>query len=440
MISIQRRLSIGLAAAILVVGLVSIQLGVLLFDAGLRNYFERNLQDEADFLVAAISRENSIIYLDKDRVNPVYSRPYSGRYFVIDTGAEVWRSRSLWDTEFLTANHEGLSSTLLKGPDQQSLLVYRADFQKYGQSLKITIAQNYEPILKSFKNIQYLGLAGIILSLLLIIFLQRIVVLKALKPLDNVRQQVEQLQQGLRSILDKQVPSELLALVAQINQLLAHTENQLKRSRNALGNLGHALKTPLAVLMSVIARPEFNKMPDTQQLIREQLSAIEQLLSRELNKARMAGDALPGSYFNCDTELPQFFEMLYLIHEEKVILNWDAPTGLRLPWNREDMLELLGNLLDNACKWADSTVLLTIKGEQGYYQLIIDDDGPGIAEEQYVTILSRGVRLDEQVTGHGLGLGIVKDIIDSWQGEIALSKSDLGGLKVTIKLPMHQSF
>ncbi|MGV2465622.1 UNVERIFIED_CONTAM: two-component system sensor histidine kinase CarS, partial [Pseudomonas aeruginosa] len=140
--------------------------------------------------------------------------------------------------------------------------------------------------------------------------LQRLTVRRSLRPLEEVRLQIAQLQQGQRSQLDNQAPEELEPLVEQINHLLAHTEETLKRSRNALGNLGHALKTPLAVLVSLAEREEMARQPELQQVLREQLEQIQQRLGRELGKARLVGEALPGAHFDCAEELPSLCDTL----------------------------------------------------------------------------------------------------------------------------------
>ena len=129
-----------------------------------------------------------------------------------------------------------------------------------------------------------------------------------------MREQIAQLQQGRRTELDSQVPQELEPLVAQVNHLLSHTEDTLKRSRNALGNLGHALKTPLAVLVSLSEREELRDQPELQATLREQLAQIRQRLERELGRARLAGEALPGAHFDCAAELPGLFSTLGMIH------------------------------------------------------------------------------------------------------------------------------
>jgi signal transduction histidine kinase len=217
--------------------------------------------------------------------------------------------------------------------------------------------------------------------------------------------------------------------------LLAHTEDSLKRSRNALGNLGHALKTPLAVLLSLASSEQLDAHPQLRLVLKDQLEQVRLRLNRELNRARLAGDALPGALFDCDAELPGLLATLNMIHGEHLHLSYAAPTGLQLPWDREDLLELLGNLLDNACKWADAEVRLSVVETAQAYELNVEDDGPGIPQDQRDQVISRGTRLDEQTDGHGLGLGIVRDIVDTWGGELLLQESEWGGLKVTIDLP-----
>ncbi|MDH4555496.1 HAMP domain-containing protein [Pseudomonas sp. BN417] len=433
--SIQRRLSLGLAGALLLAGLVLAQTSLWLFDLGLRRYLAEGLRSEAELLLGALVRGPNGIQLDEQRLNPVHHQPYSGRYFVIELGEQPWRSRSLWDSELAMPAQKGLAPGLLPGPGDQELLAWRGDYRRFGRQVRIAVAQDYTPLLESFRRAQWTGFALGVAGLLLILALQRFTVRRALRPLEEVRQQIAQLQQGQRSELDSRVPEELEPLVAQINHLLSHTEDTLMRSRNALGNLGHALKTPLAVLVSLAEREELRANPELRATLREQLEQIEQRLGRELGRARLAGEALPGAHFDCAEELPGLFSTLALIHDRGLDLDWSAPEGLRLPWDREDLLELLGNLLDNACKWAESQVNLTIRAGDEGYSLMVDDDGPGIAEDQRESVIGRGARLDEQVAGHGLGLGIVRDIVEAWHGRLSLQDSPLGGLRVRIELP-----
>lgn len=433
--SIQARLSLGLVAVLVVVGLALAQLTLWLFEAGLQRYLEAGLRKESENLLVALVRGPSGLQLDERQLSAAYQQPFSGYYFRIDFDQGTWRSRSLWDMDMPKPGKPGLDDGHKLGPEGQQLLAYRGDYRRLGQDISISVAQDYSPVREGFRRMQQIGLGLGLVALLLVLVLQRITVTRSLRPLERARQQIAQLQQGQRSQLDAEVPSELQPLVDQINHLLAHTEDSLRRSRNALGNLGHALKTPLAVLLSLAASERLQGLPEVRAQMREQLEQIQQRLARELNRARLAGDALPGAQFDCDAELPGLLATLGMIHGEGLLLERDVPPGLLLPWDREDLLELLGNLLDNACKWADSEVRLGIAPTAEGYRLWVDDDGPGIPETQRLQVLERGSRLDEQVDGHGLGLGIVRDIVEAWGGRIALLESPQGGLRVSIDLP-----
>jgi signal transduction histidine kinase len=437
--SIQRRLSLGLISVMVIVGVVLAQTSLWLFEAGLQRYLEAGLRNDAENLLVALVRGPNGVQLDEQRLSPAYQRPFSGHYFRIDFADVHWRSRSLWDQELPRLPEAGLKGNLQLGPEGQQLLVLRSDYKRFGQSISISVAQDYTPVRESFRLMRQIGLVMGLAALLLVLILQRVTVRRALRPLETAREQIAQLQQGQRSQLDTQVPLELEPLVAQINHLLAHTEDSLKRSRNALGNLGHALKTPLAVLLSVASSDKLKAHPELGTLLREQLEQVQQRLNRELNRARLAGETLPGALFDCEKELPGLLATLNMIHGEHLDLSHHVTPGLQLPWDREDLLELLGNLLDNACKWADAEIRLSISETVHSYLLVVEDDGPGIPQSQRDQVFSRGTRLDEQIDGHGLGLGIVRDIVEVWGGVLQLQESELGGLKVLIELPKRQA-
>ena len=433
--SIQQRLSISLIAVLILVGLLLAQISLWLFDQGLRRYLENYLQDEAQLLVAALTRGANGIELDKVRVSASYNQPFSGHYFFIHLDEQQWRSRSSWDYELPKPDQSGLIDHLADGPQAQQLLIARADYRRFGKNIVIVVAQDYTPMLKSFRRVQWIG-GGIGLgALIFLVLLQRYLVVRALQPLEQVREQIAQLQQGQRTMLDAQVPQELQPLVQQINHLLHHTENTLTRSRNALGNLGHALKTPLAILFSLASRQELNAHQNLRSNLHNQLRHMQERISRELGRARLAGEALPGAYFVCAAEVPDLVSTLAQIHGQYLTISWSATNNLRLPWDRQDMLELLGNLLDNACKWAKKEVALDITQHNNHFIVTVEDDGPGIAPELRAQVLNRGTRIDEQIQGHGLGLGIVRDIVEHCKGELSMHESPLGGLRVVIQLP-----
>jgi signal transduction histidine kinase len=438
--SIQRRLSLGLITVLVVVGLIMTQTSLWLFELGLQRYLESGLRNESENLLVSLARGPVGIQLDEHRLSGAYQRPLSGHYFRIDFANGHWRSRSLWDFELPEPRATGLHANVELGHTGQSLLVLAEEYRKFGQQITITVAQDYTPVRASFKRLQQIGFGLGLAALLIVLFLQRVTVRRALLPLERVREQIYQLQQGRRSQLDDQVPLELEPLVAQINHLLSHTEDSLKRSRNALGNLGHALKTPLAVLLSLASNEQLDAHPGIRKILQEQLENVRMRLERELNRARLSGDALPGARFDCDVELKSLFDTLRMIHGGHLCLVNDVAPGVQLPWDREDILEVLGNLLDNACKWADSLIRLTIEAHDGGYCLNIDDDGPGIPASRREQVCNRGTRLDEQTSGHGLGLGIVRDIVEAWGGRVQLLESPMGGLRVSIDLPERNAF
>ncbi|WP_288493274.1 sensor histidine kinase [uncultured Pseudomonas sp.] len=434
--SIQARLRVGLVAILLVAGLVLVLGGAWLVDHALRRYLETGLRGETENLLAALVRGPHGLQLDEGRLGSLYTRPLSGRYFLIEIPAlDIrWRSRSLWDAQLEAPPRSGLSETLADGPSGQRLLTYRADYQRYGQTVSVVVADDYNPLLTNLTRILAFGALLGLATLLLVLLLQRLIVRRALRPLDQVREQIAQLHQGRRSTLDAGVPIELAPLVEEMNALLRHTEDGLKRARHGIGNLGHALKTPLAVLTSLAERPELQALPEQREVLREQLARIRQRLERELRRARLAGEALPGAHLDA-AELRELCRLLNRLHGEHLRFDCHLPEGLRLPWDREDLLELFGTLLDNAGKWADRQVRLEVAQREEGYLIRIEDDGPGVPEAQREAILERGSRLDEAMAGHGLGLGIAKDIVEGCAGTLALETSRLGGLAVVIRLP-----
>ncbi|KTS99395.1 histidine kinase [Pseudomonas oryzihabitans] len=437
--SIQARLRSGLVAILLVAGLVLVLGGTWLVDHALRRYLETGLRSETENLLAALVRGPHGLQLDEGRLGTLYTRPLSGRYFLIEIPAlDIrWRSRSLWDAQLEIPANQGMADSLAAGPSGQRLLTYRADYQRYGQQVRVTVADDYNPLLTSLLRILGLGALLGLATLLLVLLLQRLIVRRALRPLDQVREQIAQLHQGRRSALDPEVPVELEPLVSEMNALLRHTEEGLRRARHGIGNLGHALKTPIAVLTSLAERPELQALPEQRDALREQLGRIRERLERELRRARLAGEALPGAHLDV-AELHELCVLLGRLHGERIVFDCQLPSGLRLPWDREDLLELFGNLLDNAGKWARSRVRLTVEVQEESYWIAVDDDGPGVPAAERLAILARGKRLDEAVAGHGLGLGIVSDIVEAQGGELELAESPWGGLRASIRLPRQR--
>ncbi|RZI80405.1 MAG: ATP-binding protein, partial [Pseudomonas sp.] len=199
--SIQARLSVGLIAVLVVIGLAFAQLTLWLFEAGLQRYLEVGLRKESENLLVALGRGPDGLQLDERRISAAYQRPFSGYYFRIDFEQGSWRSRSLWDLDMPKPAKPGLEDTHVLGPEGQQLLALRADYRRLGQDISISVAQDYSPVRQGFQRMQQIGLGMGLIALVLVLVLQRITVTRSLRPLERARQQIAQLQQGQRSQL-----------------------------------------------------------------------------------------------------------------------------------------------------------------------------------------------------------------------------------------------
>jgi signal transduction histidine kinase len=225
--------------------------------------------------------------------------------------------------------------------------------------------------------------------------------------------------------------------VHEINRLLHDTQQQLHRSRTALGDLSHALKTPLAVLLNLTERDTLDSDPALREAIALQIEQMRQRISREMALARTAGTHHPETLFDVDTDLPLLLESLRRAHRGKMAIDSRVSLQGKIPWEREDVIELLGNLLDNACKWGREIVRLNLHRVNDQLFIQVDDDGPGIPQDKLKKVLERGERLDKSVIGHGLGLAIVGDKVAAYQGALEFAGNEEDGLSVRILLPWH---
>ncbi len=438
--SISRQLNVGVMGSLLVASVILGQTASWLLDGAMRDYMTNNLRDEAHSLLQAIKRGPNGLLLESSRIDPAYHRPLSGRYFTARINGQQWRSRSLWDEQLAPAQDQAAApkqeqQELVDGPSQQRLLWLRADYRRYGQPVTLHVAIDYSPILQDIRRISLLMLIVWIGALLLLALLQHLLMRRALRPLDNAKHQVEQLRSGSRTTLDEQVPEELAPLVREINRMLCDTQQLLKRSRTGLGNLSHALKTPLAVLRNLAERETIRRDKSLHTAISTQLEHMRQRITRELAHARTAGTLQPENLFNTDDDVPLLLESLRRIHQHRVTIDSEITLRGAIPWEREDILELLGNLLDNACKWGRERITLQLQRADDSLVIQVDDDGTGIAEDKIPQALQRGERLDDSVVGHGLGLAIVADKVAAYDGTLTFDRSEAGGLAVRITLP-----
>lgn len=284
---------------------------------------------------------------------------------------------------------------------------------------------------RQFATFTWTALLILGLGLVIAVFLQ---VQIGLRPLYGLRNEIADVRKGKAARIAHVYPLEIQPLAEQVNRLLDHNQETVERQRTHVGNLAHALKTPLSVMLAE-AGSQTGQLPD---LVRKQTEIMKAQVDHHLRRARAAARAqLLGERTPIAEVLDEMAVMLERVFEEKgVEIDWRAPDDLGFRGERQDLQEILGNLMENACKWAKRRVRISAGPTHlGQMIVVVEDDGPGLPEEQREAALQRGARMDETTPGSGLGLSIVVELTRAYGGRITLADSDMGGLKVLLELP-----
>lgn len=417
-------------------------------------------------------------------VDARFSSPLSGLYWQVDAWPQqaqqaqigLLRSRSLWDQRLeldpegrsLWQSHPPAGFALLQLPPLQSgaggelggesggalLAVSRHVHlpEENSPVLRVTVAADRQLLaepLQRFTRLLLLSLGSLAVGLLAAALVQMQWVLR---PLGRMQQALAGVRSGQAQQLDGAYPQELSALVQEFNHVLASNAQMVERARTQAGNLAHALHTPLAVLANAAAGAQdgstSQRSPEHQALaalVQEQVGLARRHVDYHLAQAR-ASAAVRATGLRCALApvVQALLRTLARLYPAIDFAVEDIPQALAFKGEAEDLFEMLGNLLDNAGKWASSRVLLRCycqqeqeeQSQQPYLHLVVEDDGPGIADaQQRQAIFERGQRLDEQRPGTGLGLHIVREMAAAYGGEVSAAASALGGLRVHLRLP-----
>lgn len=264
-----------------------------------------------------------------------------------------------------------------------------------------------------------------------------VLVRRALAPLEALRQRLAAVRAGGEPRIRGTYPSEVQPVVDELNALLDHREQAVRRAVGKAGDLAHGLKTPLAILSQEADRARAGGHSGLAEAITEQVERMRQQIEYHLAHTRAAASgAAPGARTGLADSVAGLVRTMDRLHAERR-LSLEA-TVAAADWvkvQREDLDEMLGNLLDNACKWAGTSVRITTVTEPGALVIRVDDDGPGLEPTKWELVLRRGVRADERAPGSGFGLAIVRDLAELYGGSIALDRSPLGGLRASLRLP-----
>jgi signal transduction histidine kinase len=268
------------------------------------------------------------------------------------------------------------------------------------------------------------------------------IVTRGLVPLKDLQQKLLAVRDGSRDAVDGGFPAEIEPLVRDLNALLAHQSQSVSRAHAKAGDLAHGLKTPLAILVHEADRAETLGHADLAAGIRDQIERMRRQIEYHLAHARAAASAaMPHARTSiADSVEPLVRTVERLYASRGLTVDVAVPPDYDARCQREDLDEMIGNVLDNACKWARTRVRITSdvvgdSGKDGMVAIAIDDDGPGIEPAMRDAVLQRGVRADEASPGSGLGLAIVRELAEVYGGSVLLTASPLGGLRATVRLP-----
>ena len=431
MTSLSRHLTISLAVSLICFFLIQAALVGMEMRKLTEDGVISRLEDDMEGILAALSAEpGEETAVEWEHIPAIFMRPFSGHYFQIHQGEQSIRSRSLWDS-VLPLQEAGIYRAV-EGPANQQLLILSRSYVVRGQTILLSVAEDTSELEATSLYFQKRLLALSLGALLLLLAIQIWVIRRGLKPLSGVRRELQQLERGETEKLKQPVPAEISPLVEEVNRLLMVLQQRLLRSRNAMGNLSHALKTPLTLMFQILERRQDDK--DCAQLL-EQARRIEGHINRELSRAKTAGQSPGGIWLEPEQDVRDLVSTLEAVHRQRITVELKIAEIATISADREDMMEVIGNLIDNACKWAQGRVILKIYQQEGLC-IIIEDDGPGMKPEERSLALGRGVRMDEAKQGHGLGLAIVREIVDAYSGRFELDQSNtLGGLKVLVCFP-----
>jgi signal transduction histidine kinase len=366
-----------------------------------------------------------------------FEQAYSGWYWQVTQGDTVVRSRSLWDglLETHAAPDGELHANRATGPRERLLQVVERDIQPPGIPglVHVSVAADRTEIdgditrLRLLVALCLLALGG---GLLAATIAQ---VTYGLRPLRTLGRTLDRLREEPDARVGEDQPTEIAPLARALNGVLDHDAALIDRARTHVGNLAHGLKTPLAVLNAAAGEGEMVSAAT----VRSETAIMARLVDRHLARARAAAgsaDSL-GSRVPVRETAERLKRTFAALLPRPVTMTLEITEAARFPGNADDLMEILGNLMDNGGKWAESLVLVTAFQEDGGLFLTVEDDGPGLPEGDANAALARGARLDDAKPGHGLGLDIVSDLVDLRGGSMTLDRSPLGGLRVTLIFP-----
>lgn len=378
------------------------------------------------------------VRLARNVPNPDFDRVYSGWYWQVVDGDVRLVSRSLWDATLPALPDSGGAGDAvqtLDGPRGQRLRVVSRTLRWPTRATPVTVSvagpeDAVADEVARFNSLLVVALLALAATLLATLAVQ---VGYGLRPLRRLAAELDAIRAGRQARLDGDVPREIAPLVETMNAVLEQDARRLERARALAGNLAHGLKTPLAVLGAEAARP----LPDRERLA-AQVQRIAAVVDHHLARAAAAGtQAAIAARTPVEPVVRELGALLERMHAARgvTVTVEAAPEPVAFAGERQDLEEMLGNLMDNACKWARARVVVHVARRGAELAIAVEDDGPGLPETATEAVVQRGVRLDPDAPGSGLGLAITADLAQLYGGTLSLEGAPLGGLRATLRLP-----
>jgi signal transduction histidine kinase len=441
-------LAAGWSLAVLAVSAVVL---ALLFQQAALRRFDQGLGETIDNLVAGTTVDEGDQVLAPAITDTRALRAYSGKYWQIaEPTADgklrlVVRSRSLWDSE-LKAPTDLVSQLKARpgkpvtyettGPLGEPLRARASQARLPGRTKPVIFmaGEDRTSVNNDIRSFMTTTAAAFLLLGVGLVAAVVVQVRVGLTPLFALRREIAEVRRGKAERVMQTYPTELTPLADELNALMAHNQEVVERQRTHVGNLAHALKTPLSVMLAEAAQQD----GPLSEVVSRQTEAMRRQVDHHLRRARAAartqGSGERTSVAEVLDELSRTLERIF--SDKRVTIDWDAGDELFFLGERQDLLELAGNAIENGCKWCKGRVRVRAEAiAPERMRILIEDDGPGLTPEGREIALARGARLDESAPGSGLGLNIVDELARAYGGSLTLGESRLGGLQVELILP-----
>lgn len=389
-------------------------------------------------LMAAAEVNDSGIQMPSNELDALLGLPSSGVYAQItgQSGDTLWQSSSVLGAQLPAAmvldSGENKFSKTSAGSNDYYSYAYGVNWATDNRNLSLTfnIATDLVSFNKQISAYRTRLWSWLLAMAALLLVSQTIILRWGLSPLRKVGAELNRIETGDQQQIEEDYPREIDQLTRNINILLMQERDQKTRYRNALGDLAHSLKTPLAVLQAGLSNSDAVDLKQ-QDNLQTQITRMNSIVEYQLQRAATAGSTSIGKSVDIRQVIDRMLDSLKKVYRDKTInFKVMVDDGLIFKGDEGDLMELLGNLLDNACKWSRGYIEVYAQQQGEKICLRVLDDGPGIKPEQVDSLLQRGVRADQATAGHGIGLSIVKNIVQAYKGELLIKSSNLGGCEV----------